>query len=145
MTINPMQMNINPISNYNQVLNNTFSEIGKFSQNNSVSEFENILDKQLKGAVEINDTDVQQNDKIAKSSVEAMLNQFSDATTNGLNSVNTNIKAAEKAAETFASGGDISVHDVMIAAEKSSLSLNLAIQMRNRLLSAYNEINNVRV
>ena len=53
--------------------------------------------------------------------------------------------AADKAQEALAMGEDISVHDVMIAAEKASLSLQMALQLRNKLLTAYQEINNVRV
>ncbi len=45
----------------------------------------------------------------------------------------------------MAMGEDVSVHDVMIASEKASLSMGMALQLRNKILSAYTEINNVRV
>ena len=37
-------------------------------------------------------------------------------------------------------GGPTNIHDAMIAAEKASLSMQMAIQVRNRLISAYTDI-----
>ncbi len=38
-------------------------------------------------------------------------------------------------------GGPTSIHEAMIAAEKAELSMQMAIQIRNRILNAYSEIN----
>ena len=54
-------------------------------------------------------------------------------------------KKAEQDFETFASGGDISVHDVMISAQKSNLAMQMAIQLRNQMLNAYNEFKNMSI
>ena len=88
---------------------------------------------------------VQETQKRSRSAVENMANDFGKAFSNGLNSVNESQNAAYEAAETFAAGGDISVHEVMLASQKANLTMQMAIQMRNRLVNAYNEINNVRV
>ena len=64
---------------------------------------------------------------------------------NGLNQVSEMGKAAEDAFETFASGGDISVHEVMIASQKSGLAMQMAIQLRNQMLNAYNEFKNMGI
>jgi flagellar hook-basal body complex protein FliE len=42
-------------------------------------------------------------------------------------------------------GEDISVHEVMIAAEKAKLSLDLAIQVRNKAIEAYQEIMRMQI
>ena len=42
--------------------------------------------------------------------------------------------------EDIAMGGPTSIHDAMIATEKASLSMQMAIQVRNRLISAYTDI-----
>lgn len=63
---------------------------------------------------------------------------------NSINELNSVTKQAEKDFETFASGGDISIHDVMISAEKSNLAMQMAIQLRNQMLSAYNEFKNMQ-
>lgn len=81
----------------------------------------------------------------SSSPVENLASSFGQAFSDGLNNVNTQQNAAYEAAETFASGGDISVHEVMLASQKANLTMQMAIQMRNRLVTAYNEINNVRV
>ena len=58
---------------------------------------------------------------------------------------NTMQKEAEEAMETFAAGGDISVHDVMIATQKANLTMQMAVQTRNRIINAYTELNNIRI
>lgn len=147
-----------PISNYNSYLKNNVS----FDINSNM-DFENILNSQkaafdnssqIKGGVEINNF----NDVLTRSSIEAaslnnnlknasghFLDNFGNAIGGGLSSVNESINAANKAQEALAMGEDVSVHDVMIASEKASLNLNMATQIRNKLISAYTEINNVRV
>ncbi|UKI42568.1 MAG: flagellar hook-basal body complex protein FliE [Candidatus Melainabacteria bacterium] len=67
-------------------------------------------------------------------------------------SIETSVKSlndtqveAENAQVAFARGDDISVHEVMIAAEKSNLSMQMAIQLRNKVINAYNEINQIKV
>lgn len=81
----------------------------------------------------------------SSSPVENMAKDIGSAFSNSLNNVNESQNAAYEAAETFASGGDISVHEVMLASQKANLTMQMALQMRNRLVNAYNEINNVRV
>ncbi len=83
--------------------------------------------------------------KRSNSPVENMANDIGNAFSKSLNDVNASQNAAYDAAETFASGGDISVHEVMLASQKANLTMQMALQMRNRLVNAYNEIYNVRV
>ena len=64
---------------------------------------------------------------------------------NGLGEVSALGKEAEEAFETFATGGDISVHEVMIASQKSGLAMQMAIQLRNQMLNAYNEFKNMSI
>lgn len=45
--------------------------------------------------------------------------------------------------EAFARGEDVSVHDMMIASEKATLSLQMAMQIRNKMISAYTDIKNM--
>ena len=75
--------------------------------------------------------------KVAKS--------FSNVIGNYVNDVNNTQRGAEKAVETFASGGNIDVHSVMIASEKANLSMQMTMQMRNKFLQAYQEISRMQV
>jgi|GEM_PF-235493 len=78
-------------------------------------------------------------------SSSGVVNEFSNMLDRYLTNVNDKHKNAAKAVETFATGGDIDLHSVMIASEKASLSMNLTLQLRNKLMQAYKEIQNVRV
>ena len=61
----------------------------------------------------------------------------------GLNAVNNAKLHAERLEEDLAMGGPTSIHEAMIAAEKAELSMQMAIQIRNRILTAYSEINSM--
>jgi flagellar hook-basal body complex protein FliE len=53
---------------------------------------------------------------------------------------------SKKNIEQFQSNhSDISLNDIMINLQKSSISMELAIQVRNRIISAYKEIMNQQV
>lgn len=45
----------------------------------------------------------------------------------------------------FISGDVENIHDVLIASEEARLHLELAVQVRNKLLEAYKEINNMQI
>lgn len=148
-------MKFTPVSNYNDYLKTNAS----FEVDSSSTSFENVLSKQtaalqepmqVQGGIEMNNI----SDVVAQNSVAGLNNgsatanfakSFSNSLSNGINSVNGAVTASNKAQEAFAAGEDVSVHDVMIASEKASLSLGLAMQLRNKLLNIYNEINNIRV
>lgn len=52
---------------------------------------------------------------------------------------------ADTSAMQFATGQVDNAHDVMIATEKASLSMSLTLQVRNKLLDAYQEIMRMQV
>ena len=54
--------------------------------------------------------------------------------------VNRELTASDQEARAFALGKGHDLHDVMIAGEKADLSLRLLLQIRNKLLDAYQEI-----
>ncbi len=148
-------MKFTPISNYNNYLKNNAS----FNVDSDMS-FENMLNKQtasmqspmkVQGGVEM---DTKFDDLLSQNTVQStadsastgsIMHNLTSGINGGLNSVNQTMDAANKAQEAFAAGEDVSVHDVMIAAEKSSLSFGMAMQLRNKVLDAYNELKDVRV
>lgn len=147
--------NFTPVTNYNKYLHGSKA----FEIDTEGMDFENILKQQtqamqnpleIQGGVQVNKID----DVVARNSVQSvdetsnagnLLKSLSNSINGGLNSANNAVKAADKAQEEFAMGGNVSVHDVMIAAEKASLSMQMTMQLRNKLITAYNEINNIRV
>lgn len=72
-------------------------------------------------------------------------NSFNKVLNNYINEVNQSQLDAENKTKLFASGGNIDVHSVMIASEKANLSMQLTMQMRNKLLQAYQEISRMQV
>jgi flagellar hook-basal body complex protein FliE len=71
---------------------------------------------------------------------------FSDALKSSLDQVNQVQKEAEKLGKNFVLGDDsVSLSDVMIAGQKANISFQATIQVRNKLVSAYQDIMNMQV
>jgi len=71
---------------------------------------------------------------------------FSEVLENSINSVNETVMNASKMAEAFQKGDSgISMAELMINMEKASVSFQAMTQVRNKLLTAYQEIMNMPV
>lgn len=70
---------------------------------------------------------------------------FVDTLAQAIRQVDQDIKAADRAAEAFASGANGNIHEVMITTEKAELTFRLASAVRNKLLEAYREIMRMQV
>jgi len=78
-------------------------------------------------------------------SADKNIKSFSKVIGNYLNDVNSTYLNADKAQETLMSGGNIDIHSVMIAAEKANMGMQLTLQLRNKILQAYQEISKTQV
>jgi len=68
---------------------------------------------------------------------------FSETLGNALTGAGKAEKAADEAAGRFAAGDpQMGIHEVMIAAEKASISVRYAVTLKNKLLEAYRELMN---
>lgn len=65
---------------------------------------------------------------------------FSDVLKNYLRQVNNSLNEAEKMTQDFALGKNIELHQVVLATEQASLALQLTIQIRNKIIEAYQEV-----
>jgi flagellar hook-basal body complex protein FliE len=70
---------------------------------------------------------------------------FMDTLKEKLDAVNNKQLEAEDKTESFIKGDDIDIHEVMLASEEAKLSLELAVQIRNKLVEAYQEINRIQL
>ncbi|MEQ8289370.1 MAG: flagellar hook-basal body complex protein FliE [Gammaproteobacteria bacterium] len=71
---------------------------------------------------------------------------FSNVLKDAVNQVNETQKAAGELKTQFEMGNpDVDIVDVMLASQKSSLSFQAMTQVRNKLVSAYQEIMNMQV
>lgn len=142
----------NSISNYNKVFSNSLNRAndalgGAQSFDEIFNSISNNQTKPIQASAQMNVG----MDSIAASKIEnlspsaKMASDIGKGFSNGLNQLNAIEKEAETAFETFASGGDISVHEVMIASQKSGLAMQMAIQLRNQMLNAYNEFKGMSI
>jgi flagellar hook-basal body complex protein FliE len=53
--------------------------------------------------------------------------------------------AAQQAAQNFLSGGDEELHSVALASQRADLQFNLFLQVRNKAVSAYQEVMRMQV
>ena len=71
---------------------------------------------------------------------------FSDALKGALQNVSEAQNTADDMGKRFAAGDDsVSLSDTMIAMQKSNISFQAALQVRNKLVSAYHDIMNMQV
>lgn len=66
---------------------------------------------------------------------------FSDA----LNQVNDAQHASTRATEKLARGENIDLHEVMITAQKASITLQATVEVRNKIVEAYQEVMRMQV
>ena len=135
--------------------NNTlleFNKAFKASNTNSVNNvsdgtnfdeiFNAMMKEPLQGSIQYGTLDLKTN-KPNFSNIKNTADTIGSGIKNSLAEVSEINKKADTDLETFASGGDISIHDVMISAQKSNLAMGMAIQLRNQMLNAYNEFKNM--
>ena len=52
---------------------------------------------------------------------------------------------ADNLVKSLAMGGDVDLHEVVIAVEKADLALMFAVQLRNKVLESYQEITRMQI
>lgn len=70
---------------------------------------------------------------------------FADYLKDALNKTNDLQLDSEKTTNEFAAGKTDNIHQVMIASEKADISLQFTMQIRNKILDAYNEIMRIQI
>ncbi|MBM7559401.1 flagellar hook-basal body complex protein FliE [Marinitoga litoralis] len=70
---------------------------------------------------------------------------FADILRNALDDVNKTQKISEQMSADYAAGKIDNIHNVIISAEKASLSLKLTTEVTNKIVSAYKEIMNMQI
>jgi len=78
--------------------------------------------------------------KVQKIGGDQVSQEFMKVLEEALNATNNDIKEAEGLADDFSMGRISSIHDVIVSAEKASMSLRLTMEVRNRIVDSFREI-----
>ncbi len=70
---------------------------------------------------------------------------FADTLREAIGSVNEIQKSADKMAQELATGRTDNIAEVMIATEKADIALKLMVQVRNKIIDAYQEVMKMQV
>jgi flagellar hook-basal body complex protein FliE len=70
---------------------------------------------------------------------------FKNILLEALDQVNSMQSEANQAVEQLVTGGDVNPAEVLTTLQKADMSFKLMLQIRNKLVQAYQEINNVRI
>jgi flagellar hook-basal body complex protein FliE len=76
----------------------------------------------------------------AQNAAEVSPSSFKELLKKAVGDLNDSQIGANGAIQNLASGGEDNLHDVVIAMEKANLTLQYAIQIRNKVLEAYQSI-----
>lgn len=133
----------NSINEFNKAFKANNSSVGEIKDDTNFSEiFNSISNNPLQGSA-TETLDLRSNSNKIVSPLQNTATTIGNGIMNSLAEISDINRKAETDFETFASGGDISIHDVMISAQKSSLAMQMAIQLRNQAVNAYNELKNI--
>jgi flagellar hook-basal body complex protein FliE len=76
---------------------------------------------------------------------EAGQSSFASYLMDSLSQVNSMQAEANSAVESLATGGEVNPAEVLTAVQKADLAFRLTMQIRNKLVAAYQEIQNIRI
>lgn len=79
------------------------------------------------------------------SDVRNITTSFAEMLNDALTSVEQQEKQVQALNMQFMAGQPVDVHDIMIAAEKAQLGLQLTVQVRNKVVEAYQEIMRIQL
>jgi flagellar hook-basal body complex protein FliE len=70
---------------------------------------------------------------------------FESVLKNSLDKLNEKQIEADNITNEFIVGGDVEVHEMMLSMEEAKMSLQLAIQVRNKIVDAVKELTNMQL
>jgi len=79
------------------------------------------------------------------SQVGGALNDFGQVLSNAINTLGQKESTANQAVASLAAGEDIELHQVMIAMQEADISFQLAMEVRNKVVDAYQEVMRMQV
>jgi flagellar hook-basal body complex protein FliE len=81
----------------------------------------------------------------AQGPVDEALTDFGTVLSNALGTLNQKEAVANSAISSLAAGEDIEIHQVMLAMQEADISFQLALEVRNKVVEAYQEVMRMQV
>lgn len=81
----------------------------------------------------------------AQNTAEVSPSNFKDLLKKALTDLNASQVGGSDAIKSLATGGEENLHDVIIAMEKASMTLQYGIQIRNKILEAYQTVSQMQI
>lgn len=70
---------------------------------------------------------------------------FKNMLLDSIKEVNSMQQEANRAVESLATGGDVNPAEVLTAVQKADMAFRMMMQVRNKLVQAYDEVKSIRV
>jgi len=70
---------------------------------------------------------------------------FKNILLEAIDQVNSMQSEANQAVEQLVTGGDVNPAEVLTSLQKADISFRMMLQVRNKLVQAYQEVNNIRI
>ncbi|MHB1035599.1 MAG: flagellar hook-basal body complex protein FliE [Pirellulales bacterium] len=70
---------------------------------------------------------------------------FKNVLLDSIHQVNSMQQEADQAVKSLATGGDVNPAEVLTAVQKADIAFRMMMQIRNKLVQAYDEVKNIRV
>ncbi len=99
----------------------------------------------IRDGIGLNRTQTSQAQTFPKENPGVPGESFAATLKNAVNTVDSLQKAADVKMQELATGKSQNIHETMIAAEKADIALKLMVQVRNKIIEAYQEIMKMQV
>ncbi|HVY91350.1 MAG TPA: flagellar hook-basal body complex protein FliE [Bryobacteraceae bacterium] len=70
---------------------------------------------------------------------------FASALEGAVQSVDQQVQQADQAVQSFLNGGNAELHQVALSVQRASLAFDLGMQVRNKVVSAYQEVMKMQI
>ncbi|PCK03403.1 MAG: flagellar hook-basal body complex protein FliE [Alteromonadaceae bacterium] len=77
---------------------------------------------------------------VGASQTDASSNEFNNMLLSGVQQLNTKVQASEDALQNYILNNNISTHELMIAMEQAKHAMEIAVEVRNKAVEAYQQI-----
>lgn len=104
-----------------------------------INEF--IPNSQIENLMNFNSKSILEDSNKANGTTSSFMSMLNEQ----LNEVNNKGLESEKLTTAAISGQDVMPHQVTMAAEEAKLSLEMAVQVRNKIVEAYQELNRMQM